>query len=138
MNGSKTIESKILRRIAHKKSNVLMRDDFVDLGGYDQVGRALLQLTRKGIIVKIGYGLYAKAKISSLTGEPVLIEPLPILAKEAMKRLGVKVSPTTAELDYQTGKSTQVPTGRLIGVKSRINRKIGYKGASIYYERSAR
>lgn len=138
MNGNKTIESRILKRIARRKSNVLMRKDFIDLGGYDQVGRALLQLIRKGIIVKIGYGLYAKTKISSLTGEPMLIEPLPILAKKAMKRLGIKVSPTTAELDYQAGKSTQVPTGRLIGVKSRINRKIGYKGTSIYYERSAR
>lgn len=114
-----------------------MREDFIDLGGYDQVGRALLRLTRKGVIIKIGYGLYAKAKISSLTGEPMLIEPLPILAKEAMKRLGIKVSPTKAELDYQAGKTTQVPTGRLIGVKGRVNRKIGYKGASIYYERSA-
>ncbi len=115
---------------------MLLRDDFIDLGGYDQVGRALRQLIRKEKIVKIGYGLYAKAKISSLTGETLPTLALPLLAREAMKRLGVKVCPTKAELDYQTGRSTQVPTGRLIGVTNRINRKIGYKGASIYYERA--
>lgn len=137
MNNNKTIESRILDRITRRKSNVLLREDFIDIGGYDQVGRALLQLIRKGKIVKIGYGLYAKAKISSLTGEILPAEPLPILAREAMKRLGIKVSPTKAELDYQAGRSTQVPTGRLIGVNNRISRKIGYKGASVYYERAS-
>lgn len=137
MNNNKTIESRILARITRRKSNILLREDFIDLGGYDQVGRALLQLIRKGKIVKIGYGLYAKAKVSSLTGEIMPAQPLPILAREAMKRLGIKVSPTKAELDYQAGRSTQVPTGRLIGVNNRISRKIGYKGASVYYERAS-
>ena len=137
MNNNKTIEGRIITRITRKKSNVLLREDFIDLGGYDQVGRALRQLIQKGKIVKIGYGLYAKTKISSLTGETLPALPLPLLAREAMKRLGVRVRPTKADLDYQTGRSTQVPTGRLIGVTNRINRKIGYKGASIYYERAA-
>ena len=51
------------------KSNVSLRGDFIDLGGYDQVGRALRQLAQKGKILKIGYGLYAKARVSPLTGE---------------------------------------------------------------------
>lgn len=119
------------------KSAVLLREDFIDLGGYDQVGRALRQLAQKGKILKIGYGLYAKTKVSSLTGEILPVQNLPTLAKEALKRLGVKVNPTKAELDYQSGRSTQVPTGRLIGVKNRISRKIGYKGASINYERAS-
>jgi len=137
MNNSQTIEGRIFTRIARRKSNVLLRVDFVDLGGYNQVGRALLQLIRKGKIVKIGYGLYAKARISSLTGEILPVEPLPVLAREAMKRLGIKVSPTQAELDYQAGRSTQVPTGRLIGVHNRISRKISYMGATVYYERTS-
>jgi len=137
MKSNKTIESKILARISKKKSSVLLREDFIDLGGYDQVGRALRQLAQKGKIVKIGYGLYAKAKISALTGETLPAEPLPQLAREAMKRLGIKVLPTKAEQDYQAGKSTQVPTGRMIGVKTRISRKIGFKGASIYYEQAS-
>jgi hypothetical protein len=93
MNNNKTIEDKVLNRIIRRKSHVLLRDDFVDLAGYDQVGRALRQLIQKGRIVKIGYGLYAKAKISPLTGETLPMLPLPLLAREAMKHLGCKSTP---------------------------------------------
>jgi hypothetical protein len=73
------------------KSSVILRNDFIDLGGYDQVGRALRQLAQKGRILKIGYGLYAKAKVSSLTGEILPAQNLPALAKEALKRLEIEV-----------------------------------------------
>jgi hypothetical protein len=135
MKNRKKLEGRILARIRRKKNNLIMREDFVDLGGYDQVGRALAQLASKNVIVKVGYGLYAKARVSSLTGEVMPVESLPAIAREAMKRLGVRIVPTKMELDYLNGRSTQVPTGRLIGVKDRISRKIGYRGASINYER---
>jgi hypothetical protein len=137
LRNNKTIEGRILARLSRMKSSVILRDDFIDLGGYDQVGRVLRRLALKGKIIKIGYGLYAKTKVSSLTGELLPVQTLPTLAREALKRLGVKIKPTKAELDYQSGRSTQVPTGRLIGVKKRISRKIGYKGASINYERAS-
>jgi hypothetical protein len=137
MKNNKTIEDRILSRISRMKSSVVLREDFIDFGGYDQVGRVLRQLALKGKIIKIGYGLYAKTKVSSLTGEVLPVQALPTLAKEALKRLGVEVNPTKAELDYQSGRSTQIPTGRLIGVKKRISRKISYKGASINYERAS-
>ena len=85
-------------------------------------------------LIRIGYGLFAKAKVSSLTGETIPFSNLPSLAKEALGRLGVTVMPSKAETDYNEGRSTQIPTGRLIGVKNRINRKISFKGASIKYE----
>lgn len=136
MGSFKSLEDKIRARIAIRKSNVFIREDFADMGGYDQVGRALLKLTRQGTLVKLGYGIYAKTRTSQLTGEVVPIAPLPVLAKEALQKLGVKIQQTRAEKDYQAGRSTQIPTGRLIGInKSRLSRKIGYKEASIYFER---
>src|SRR5258708_34688445 len=107
MKYSKTIEGKIAIRIARKQSPVLLREDFDDLGGYDQVGRVLLALTKKGKLVKIGYGLYARAKVSSLTGNTVPVEPLPGLARKALDRLGVISLPSQAEIDYQQGRTTQ-------------------------------
>ena len=139
MGNFKSLEDKIRARIARRKSNVFIREDFADLGGYDQVGRVLLKLTRQGNLAKLGYGIYTKTRISQLTGEVVPIAPLPALAKEALQKLGVKIQLTRAEKDYQEGRSTQIPTGRLIGInKSRLCRKIGYKEASIYYERVQR
>lgn len=134
MKKNKTLESKILARIVRKKESVFLRNDFFDLGGYDQVGRALKHLADDSKLIRIGYGLFAKAKISSLTGETIPVSNLPSLAKEALERLGITVMPSRAETEYNEGRSTQIPTGRLIGVKNRINRKISFKGASIKYE----
>ena len=41
MNSKKTIDSRILSRIARKKSNVLLREDFIDLDGYGQVWQCI-------------------------------------------------------------------------------------------------
>ncbi|WP_028525941.1 DUF6088 family protein [Runella limosa] len=136
MNKRTSLESKILKRIVRKKSNIFLRDDFLDLGGYDQVGRALKYLITKGKLVKLGYGLYAKTKISALNGETVPAATLPTLGKEALRRLNIPIAPTKAEIAYQEGRSTQIPTGRMIGVKGRVSRKIGYKGMYLAYERT--
>lgn len=134
MNKYETLSYKIAARIGRKKQTVFLRQDFGDLGGYDQVGRILREFARAGKLVKIGYGLYAKAKTSALTGEVVPVAPLPVLAKEALERLGVEIAPSQLEKDYNAGKTTQVPTGRLLAVKGRISRKIAYAGAAISYE----
>ncbi len=138
MNKYRTLKYKIFARIARKKNIVFLREDFADLGGYDQVGRILRELARTEKIIKIGYGLYAKAKKSFITGETIPVAPLPTLAKAALERLGVEVAPSTWERDYNAGKTTQVPTGRLIAVKGRVNRKIGYGGVYVSYEPAAK
>ena len=132
-----TLEDRIARRIARKSANVFLRNDFADLGDYGQVGRVLRRLATKGQLIRIGYGLYAKIKPSLLTGELVPAVTLPKLGQEALARLKVKTAPSTAELAYRAGQSTQVPTDRLIGVRGRISRKIGYKGAYLQYEHLA-
>jgi hypothetical protein len=125
--------------MARKKGQVVfVREDFEDLGGYDQVGRVLKGLASAGKLIKIGYGIYAKARKSSITGEIIPVAPLPTLAKAALKRLGVEVVTSSLERDYNAGKTTQVPTGRQIAVKGRVSRKIGYGGAYVSYEPAAR
>lgn len=130
----KTLEYKIRKRISLMRGKVFVREDFADLGGYDQVGRALRSLIKKGTIVKIGYGLYVKAKASSITGETIPQAPLPILAREALVKLGIQTAPSRAEEAYNSGRSTQVPTGRVIAIEGRFHRKIGYNGAYVSYE----
>ena len=129
-----TTEYKVASRIARKKSSIFVRSDFDDLSDYDQVGRALRNLLRKGKLVRLGYGVYAKAKKSAITGSTVPISSLPELAKEALTRLGVTIAQSQLEQAYNAGETTQVPTGRLIAVKGRISRKLGYGGVTISYE----
>jgi len=129
-----SLEYRVMARIARKKCAVFVRKDFKDLSDYDQIGRALRTITKEGRLIRLGYGVYAKAKKSSITGEIVPVAPLPVLAKEALARLGIQTAPSRLEKNYNAGKTTQVPTGRLIAVRGRINRKIGYGGAYVSYE----
>ena len=132
-----TLEGKITYRVKRSKTPVFVRDDFKDIGGYDQVGRILRGLVKKELLVSLGYGTYARSKKSSVSGAVVPVEPLPVLAKKLLKKLGVKIAPSSAERAYNTGNSTQVPTGRVIGVKGRIVRRIGYNGKYISFEKVA-
>lgn len=134
MREPKTLEDKIARRIACSRSEVFMRKDFNDLADYDQVGRSLRQLVAKDKIVKIGYGLYAKAGVSPLSNRTVPRRGLRELATEALKKLKVEVAPSSYDRAYNEGRTTQIPTGRVIGVKGRVARKIGYDGKYITFE----
>lgn len=135
--GRKPLERRIAARIARKKASVFLRDDFKDLGGYDQVGRGLRRLTAKGQLVRIGYGIYARAVVSPLSGKRVPAKPLPALVVEALSRLDVETAPSSFARDYNAGTTTQVPTGRVIAVKGRFSRKIGYNGKYAVFERAS-
>jgi hypothetical protein len=137
MSLKNTLESRISYRIKRSKSHVFLRKDFENIGGYDQVGRILRAFVEKGLLISIGYGAYVRTRVSTVTGNLIPEKPIPELANELLKKLGVKTFPTKAEVAYNNGESTQVPTGRVIGVQGRIVRKLGYNGVSVVYERSA-
>jgi hypothetical protein len=131
----KTLEQRIADRIARKKGDVFVRADFADLGGYDQVGRGLRNLVKRGKLVRVGYGLYARADVSPLSGKTIPRKNLPALATEALRKLNVETRPSRFAGAYNSGRSEQVPTGRRIAVKGRISRKIGYDGKYVSFER---
>lgn len=133
----KPLEARIAKRIGLKNGAVFLREDFEDLGGYDQVGRGLRRLVAKGYLVKFGYGLYARAARSPLSGAIIPEKNLPALANEALARLKVETAPSSFARDYNAGRTTQVPTGRTIAVKGRFSRKIGYDGKYVSFERAA-
>ncbi len=118
----------IAQRVSRSRRNVFMRSDFDEFGSYDAVGRALRQQVQSGRLVKIGYGLYAKAEPSPLTGKPVPVVGIRTLASEAIRRLGKSVEPSRFDTAYNSGRSAQVPTGRTLTVNARIRRRIGYDG----------
>lgn len=133
---AENLETRVMKRIDRKRGDVFLRADFSDLGGYDQVGRALRLLVNKGKLLKIGQGLYTRAAESPFDGTPAPIKGLYSLAAEALGRLGVESAPTRFEQAYNAGKTTQVPTGRVIAVRKRVRRKIGYKGIFMSFERA--
>lgn len=130
-----SLKSKVKYRISRSKGSVFTPEDFFDLSDRDQVGRALRQLINEQQIIKFGQGLYAKAKLSSLTGKLIPVKPLTELAIEALtEKLNVEVVPAKELEQYNNGQTTQVPTGRVIAVRGRVSRKMSYDGKSIKYQ----
>ena len=123
------------RVAANRRASAFVREDFLSLGGYDQVGRALGELVRNGALVRVGYGIYAKARRSTVTGKPVLTRPLISVATEGLRKLGYKVSPSTAAMDYREGRSTQIPASQALNLEGkRISRTIRFGRDKIAYE----
>jgi hypothetical protein len=134
----KTLRDKIEERMARKKGDaVFLPREFADLGGEDQVLRALRRMTEDGRLVRLGYGVYGRAVKSRVSGEPMLYSAGGFLgaAREALDKLGVTWEPTKAERAYNEGRSTQVPVNPVIRVKGRFRRHLRYGNAELILER---
>lgn len=131
------IVDRIQRSVANRNADVFVRADFMSFGSQAQVGRALNELQSKGTLVKLGVGVYAKAKPSVLSGKPIPIKPLEVLAPEVLRKLGVQVGESRQTREYNSGRSTQIPAGVVFNVgKRRIQRKLGFNGKLVEYERA--
>lgn len=129
------IIERIKRSVANRDDGVFLRGEFERFGSPAQVGRALTQLTREGTLVRLGVGVYAKAKPSVLTGKPIPARPLEVLAPQILKKLGITVMPSRLTQDYNAGRSTQLPSGIVLNTgKRRIVRKLSFNGKAVQYE----
>src|SRR5271165_4547661 len=140
MRRPKTLREKIEGRIARRRGeDVFLPREFRDLGGEDQVLRVLRGLVREKRLVRLGYGVYGRAVISRLSGEPILFSPNGFLgaARQALTKLGVAWEPTEAERAYNEGRSTQVPVNPVVRVKGRFSRRLYDGHRELVLERQA-
>jgi hypothetical protein len=134
----KTLRDRIEERMARRPGeDVFLTREFTDLGGEDQVLRALRSLTHDGRLVRLGYGVYGRAFRSSLSGKPVLQSANGFIsaAREALDKLGVEWEPTEAERAYNERRSTQVPVNPVVRVKGRFSRRLRYGKSELVLER---
>jgi hypothetical protein len=127
---------RVQRGIANLKDGVILRRELRSYGSPAQVGLALRRLVARGALVRLGVGVYAKAKPSVLTGKPIPICPIEVLGPQALTKLGVKFKQSRLTKSYNSGSSPQVPSGVVLNTgKRRVTRKIGFNGKYIQYER---
>ena len=129
------IKDRMMKSIALRKGEVLLRADFERMGSASQVSQALKLVVSAGKLIRLGYGTYAKAEPSPLSGKPIPRQPLEALAWEAMQRLGVNMNLGKALTDYATGDTNQIPMRVTFNTGDRrISRKLVVGNRSVVYE----
>ncbi|BBQ91624.1 DUF6088 family protein [Raoultella ornithinolytica] len=128
-----TIKARIQSRLKRSKRYVFTRDDFKDLAGYDQIGRALRELMKEGLLLKVGYGVYTKARQNAITGKLMPAAPGGSAAVmiEALERLNVDYRLAGATSAYNSGKSTQIPASLEIKTSPRFKRTLSVGGSKL-------
>lgn len=112
-------EECLSERIRKSERLVFLRSDFDAPVSYDAAGRAIKRLVRRGAIVSLARGVYAKARKSSVTGESVPAGSPERILREAADRMGLKIKESASQRAYNEGRSTQVPTGRRVVVEGK-------------------
>jgi hypothetical protein len=132
-----TLKQRIEARIARLRDDAFLTREFLDLGGERQVLRALRGLTEDGKLIRLGYGVYARAEISSLTHKPMLAgDGFGSVSRQVLDKLNVPWEPSSAERAYNEGRSTQVPmTPRVrLSPRTRFSRKLRYDTMELTFE----
>lgn len=129
------LEERMQRSITKRTSNVILRTELSRMGSPTQVTEALKSLQCKGLIVRIGTGVYSKTRKSSVTGATIPAGSLETLAIEALRKLGVRVIAGSSAAAYNSGKTTQIPGTFIANTgRRRITRKIAVGGREVVYE----
>lgn len=121
-----TIANKVKTRINRSKRYVFSRADFTDIAGYDQVGRELRKLVKNGLLLRIAYGLYTKARKNSITGKIMPASPggPDGVILEAIEKLGIDYKFDDFSQRSIDGDSLQIPASFQIITNNRFKRKI--------------
>ncbi len=131
-----TVKDRVIAKIKRSSSSVFLRKEFDRLGDYRQVSRAINDVAVSGILVKVGFGLYAKARPSTISGKPVPTVPLLNIGLEVMQKIGVKADVGKDAVALREGRSTQVPMLPIINLgKARVSRKIAVGNRQVVYEK---
>lgn len=130
-----TVKERIQHAIQLSEGNVILRGEIAGVGSASRVSAALKALQVEGMLIRIGTGVYAKTRKSSVTGSVIPAGSLETLATEALNKLGVSVSAGSDATAYNLGKTTQLPGAFVANTgHRRISRKIEVGGRRLVYE----
>jgi hypothetical protein len=102
-----SVEKQIERHIKQKPlGSLFFPDDFLGLGSYDAVRKALERLVDKSVIFRIGQGIYTRPKKSKLIGE--VMPSAEEIVEAIIKRDRLRTVPTGSYALNALGLSTQV------------------------------
>ncbi len=130
----KSITAKVLKRIEKLSGDVVLRSDIANIAEPRQISRALNRLVQSGQLAKLGYGVYGKQAYSKIAKTVYLRGGVLPTMRAALTRLNIRWEPSPEELDYNAGRSTQVPANPTTKLKDRFRRQLRYKSMELKRE----
>lgn len=112
-------------RIRVSEDPLFLREDFDDLGDAEAVDAVLERLREAEVILPVSDGVYARTSYSEIWGKILPEESVVLIARRYAERVGARLVPTRSDRAYLAGRSTQVATGRVIGVDRPIAKRFG-------------
>ncbi|QSH59235.1 S-adenosylhomocysteine hydrolase [Photobacterium damselae subsp. damselae] len=116
---------RVALKIERSKRYVFERKDFEGMACYDQVGRVLKQLVEQHLLIKMGFGVYVKARLDRSTGEAVPIHPEGIdgIIKEIHKMRDIKFEVNELAFKNVDEKTPSSPPHHTFGNAKKFKRK---------------
>lgn len=130
-----SLKCQMLKRLKAIRGNVVLRKDLEDLGSVRQVSRGLRALLQDKKLVRVGFGIYAKAYASSYTDKPLIKGGIDTALRAVLNRMDVEWEPGSAEQAYNAGKTTQIPMGNIVKLNTRFRRQIAYGKNKLIFEK---
>lgn len=126
------LQDRMLVSIKRRVSPVILRKELAGMGSASQVSEALKEMQRRGALVRLGLGVYAKASKNPTTGTVSLAGDPEAVAAEVFEKLGLEAKIMNAQLLNAAGG----PAGDIavfIRGRRRINRRLSLGGQSLSY-----
>lgn len=132
MSVENSIQQKIWRK---RKGAIFFSEDFLSLGTQDTINKALSQLAKKGIIIRLAHGIYCKPEKDKVFGLGILYPGIDQIAQAIAARDKSEIVPTGVYAQNRLGLSTQIPMNAVYLTNGSSRRIKIYNGKGILFKR---
>ena len=118
-----------------KDKHIFFMEDFRDLGSNEAVKTAIHRAVKRGLLRRLGKGVYVKPGYNELLEKEVL-PPLAEVAQAIAKRDRSRIIPSGSYAQYILGMSTQVPT-KLVYLTDGTPRKLKLEMGEVTFKKTS-
>ena len=132
----KSLESIIQQKIWRmRKGSIFFSADFLSMGTQAAVNKALSELAKKGIIIRLASGIYCKPQKDEVFGLGVMYPGIDQIAQAIAARDKAEIVPTGIYAQNRLGLSTQIPMNAVYLTNGSARRIKIYNGKGILFKR---
>ena len=123
------LDSKLQISLSKRSGNIVLRRDLTRLASASHLSEALHDLVSDGRLIRLGAGIYAKARPDA-SGDPQLLAPSDELVREVLDRLGIRFR--SVDLINEAGQATLL----IDAGSQRISRRLNLGDVAVRYVRN--